>query len=175
MRCRRNTRSRRGVATLELILVVPILLIVLIFSIQFGIVAIYQATVTHSATVAARELGKGAELDTVVDVVRQIVDVHGIDLSDDPGSGTKVVMDWEPDIENGYPFYPPWEYGDPLLVCVPPTNEPEFDEVRVTVCVDLAATRFCDALAPWGLTFAGRMFRASSLVKRELQQDTWTP
>ena len=61
MRRRRNYRRRRGVATLELILVTPILLIVLIFSVQVGIFSIYQATIVHSATVAAREAGKGAD------------------------------------------------------------------------------------------------------------------
>jgi hypothetical protein len=168
MRCRRNGRSRRGVSTLESLLVIPILLIVLVFSIQAGIAAIYQAAVVHAATVAAREAGKGVDLDTVVAAVQYIVDVHGIAISDAPGSGTKVVVD-------GFGFDPPASYGDPTFGCPLPANETEDIEVRVTVCVDLAATRFCDALAPWGLSFAGRTFRASSLVMMELEQDQGLP
>ncbi len=163
-RGRRHGASRRAVTTIELLLVVPILLIVLVCCIQFGIVVLYQAAVTHAATVAAREAGKGADFPTVIDTVQQIVDVHCIEISEQGGSGTKVVLD-------GHDIGTPWEYGDPSLVCPPPANAPELYEVRVTVCVDLAATRFCDALAAWGLSFAGRMFRASSLVMLEFEQD----
>lgn len=168
MRCRRKIRGRRGAATLELILVVPILLIVLIFSIQFGIVAIYQATVTHSATVAAREAGKGADFETILDVVQQVLDVHGIDMelpgTPEPDDIKLVLEDHGASNE---------EYGS--LSCTLPGNALQSDQVRVTVCVDLSATRFCDALAPWGLTFAGRTFKASSLVMKEYEQDLGTP
>lgn len=172
MRCQRNRRNRRGVATLELILVLPILLIVLVVSVQFGMVALYQAAVTHSATVAAREAGKGADFNTAVNAVQHIVDVHGIKI-DTNASGTKVTMDKYGGVDvNDDPLDPiVYSYGDPSLTCPPPANAPQFGEVRVTVCVDLAATRFCDALAPWGLSFLGRTFRASSLVTGELAQD----
>ena len=169
MRCRRKMRNRRGVATLELILVVPILLIVLIFSIQFGIVAIYQATVTHAATVAAREAGKGADLQTVVEAVRTIVGIQGIDITDDTGSGTKVVL------EDGDSGDPPLVFGDPLFDCPTPENDPDPIQVRATVCVDLMVTRFSDALASWGVTFAGRRLKASSLVMKEYEQDLGLP
>ncbi len=169
MRCRTKTRGRRGVATLELILVVPILLIILVFSIQFGIVAIYQATVVHSATVAAREAGKGADFATVTNVIQQIVGIHGIDISDSVGSGTKVVL------EDGNSVDPPLEFGDASFTCPLPANALDPIQVRTTVCIDLSATRFCDALAPWGVTFAGRTFRASSLVMKEFEQDVSLP
>ncbi len=169
MRRRKVPKTRRGVATLELILVVPILLIVLIFSIQFGIVAIYQATVMHSATVAAREAGKGADFNTIVAVIQEIVDVHKINIDDAVGSGTKVVLE---DADSGSS---PWVFGAPGFACPLPSNALDPKQVRVTVCVDLAATRFCDALAAWGLTFAGRTLRASSLVVKEYEQDVSFP
>lgn len=177
MRARRNRRNRRGVATLELILVLPILLIVMIVSMQLGMVTLYQAAVTHSATVAAREAGKGADFTTVVNAVQHVVDVHGITISNTNDSGTKVTMDKYGGVdENDDPLDPiVYSYGDPLLTCPPPANDPQFGEVRVTVCVDLAATEFCDALAPWGLSFLGRTFRASSLVMGELDQDASMP
>lgn len=169
----RHRRNRRGVATLELILVLPILLIVLVVSVQFGMITLYQAAVAHSATVAAREAGKCADFDTVVNAVQHIVDVHGIEISNINGSGTKVTMDRYGGVdENDDPLDPIVDYyGDLSLTCPPPANDPQFGEIRVTVCVDLAATKFCDALAPWGLSFLGRTFRASSLVTGELVQD----
>ena len=169
MRCRRKMRNRRGVATLELILVVPIILLVLVFSIQFGIVAIYQATVVHSATVAAREAGKGADFDKVVGAVQTIVGIQCVDISEVPGSGTKVVL------EDGDSEDPPLVFGDPLLDCATPANPLDPIQVRVTVCVDLMATKFCDALAPWGVSFTGRMLKASSLVMKEYEQDLGLP
>ncbi|NCC37422.1 MAG: hypothetical protein EOM24_36235 [Chloroflexia bacterium] len=172
MRCRKNRRNQRGVVTLELILVLPILLIVLVVSVQFGMIALYQAAVTHSATVAVREAGKGADFTKVVAAVQQVVGIHDIDIS---GSGTKVTLDGYIISHGSEPSDPPLVYGDPSLTCLPPTNAPHLNEVRVTVCVDLAATRFCDALAAWGLSFADRMFRASSLVMKELEQDVSTP
>lgn len=160
----RTRVPRRAVTTLELLLVIPILVIVLVFCVQFGIVALYQAAVTHAASVAAREAGKGEDLDAVIDVVQPIVGIHGIEIRDDPGSGVKVILE-------GPSGEPAREYGDPELICPLPANPVEGYQVRVTVCVDLAATRFCDALAVWGLTFAGRMLRASSLVMLEFEQD----
>lgn len=182
MRNRRNPRNRRGVETIELILVLPILVIVLIFSVQFAIVAIYQSTVVHAATVAAREAGKdqGADelgagirtdFDKVVASVEYIAGVNCIQISDASSSGTKVVLE---DLNPPNPLEAPSvAYGDPALDCQPPlTPAVEPGQVRVTVCVDLMkATRFCDALAPWGVTFAGRVFRASSLVMKEYEQD----
>ncbi|MDZ7618111.1 MAG: TadE/TadG family type IV pilus assembly protein [Patescibacteria group bacterium] len=154
-------------ATLEMILVLPILLIVLVVSVQFGVLTLYQAAVTHATTVAVREAGKGADLDEVVEIVQAVVRDHGVIVSDAP-SGTRIVLD-------GGSMAAPISYGDDSLACPVPAPATGFDEIRVTACVDLSATRFRDMLAPWGLTFAGRTFRASSLVTMELDQDSSTP
>ena len=164
----RRKADRRGVSTLELILVLPILLIVLVVSVQFGILVLYRAAVNHATTVAVREAGKGADLTTVVETVQKVVDVHGITISNATGSGTKVVLD-------GDSVSPPLEYGDDSLPCPVPAIPPGLGEIRVSACVDLTATRFHDVLAPWGLSFAGHTFRASSLVTEELAQDTNAP
>ncbi len=163
MQSPRKARSRRGVETLELILVLPVLVILIVFCVQFAMVAIFQSAVTHAASVGAREAGKGADLDTIVDAVQQIVGVNCITISDVNGSGTKVVLE-----DAGSPTE---EFGDALLVCTPPGNALEPTQVRVTVCVDLSATPFCDALAAWGVTFAGRDLKASSFVVKEFEQD----
>ncbi|MDY0168270.1 MAG: pilus assembly protein [Thermoguttaceae bacterium] len=179
MRRRRIARPRRGAATLELILAVPILLIVLVFSIQFGVAAIYQATVVHSATVAAREAGKGIDLEAVADAVNMVLGIHGIEISETT-AGAKVILDWyavPPD-----PGDPPGEflleYGDESLGCGHPDVELDCRQVRVTVCVAPSATNFCGslckALKPFGVSFENRMFKASSLVVQEVEQDACT-
>ena len=165
MRLRQRARKRRGVETLELILVLPVLVILIVFCVQFAMVAIFQSAVVHAATVGAREAGKGADLDTIVDAVQRIVGVNCIAISDVNGSGTKIIL------EDADSMLPPEEFGDPLLDCTLPANALGPNQVRVTVCVDLTATPFCNALAAWGVTFAGRELKASSLVVKEYEQD----
>ncbi len=161
--------NRRGVETLELILVLPVLIFVLVVTFQFATLLIFRAAVTHAATVAAREAGKGAAFDKVVGAVQQVLDANCIAVSDAPGSGTKVVLEDGDGIVDA-------QFGDPGLVCPPPANPLDPLQVRVTVCVDLPATPFCDALAGWGFTFLGRgPVRASSLVMKELEQDLAPP
>ncbi len=122
----------------------------------------------HSATVAAREADKGADVDTVLDAIQQILSVHGIDMKRDDAQepdDVQVVLD------DGVSA--PDEYGS--LNCPLPTNDVESGEVRATVCVDLSATRFRDALESWGVSFMGRMLKASSLVMKEYEQDLGLP
>ncbi|MHB8901762.1 MAG: TadE/TadG family type IV pilus assembly protein [Thermoguttaceae bacterium] len=147
--------------TLELILVLPVLLILIVFCVQFAMVALFQSAVVHAATVGAREAGKGADLATVVEVVQRIVGVHCITID---GSGTKVVL------EDSDSLLPAQAFGDPTL-CNPPASLLGPNQVRVTVCVDLSATPFCNALANWGVTFAGRTLKGSSVVVKEYEQD----
>ncbi len=176
MRHRSHRQSRSGVATLELILVVPVLMILLIFAVQFGIASIYHAAVTHSATVAAREAGKGADFDAVLASIQQVLGIHGIDLelantTVEPDD-IKVIQEWccRMEEDGTTPAYPPKEYG--TLACSPPTGLPlGFNEVRITVCVDLAATKFRGGLTNYGLGFPGRVLKATSLVVKELEQD----
>ena len=150
---------RRGVATLELILAVPIIAIMLLAMVEYGSLMILQSTVTHAATVGAREAGKTGDIEEVVEAVGVILDTHCIDLSDAADSGTKVI------VENGDGFG--WLFGDPNLDCTPPSEPLLGDEIRVTVCVALEATPICDALGPLGFPLAGKRLQLSSVVKKE--------
>ena len=153
---------RSGVATLELILVLPVLVIMLVAMVEYTTVMILQSTVTHAATVGAREAGKIADIDEVLEAVDAILGVNCITVSDDEGSGTKVVL------ENG--SYPTTEFGDPTLAYELPANPLDPDEVRVTVCVAMSATPLCDALRVWGFSWLGKTLEVSAVVKKELQQ-----
>ena len=166
---RRGRTNRRGVEVLELILVLPVLILVLVVTFQFATVLMFRSTVTHAATVGAREAGKGAEFDKVVDAVQQVLGVNCITVSDAPGSGTKVVLEDGDGIVDD-------EFGDPSLDCPLPCNDLDPLQVRVTVCVDLPATSFCDVLASCGISFLGRgPLRASSMVLKEYEQDLGVP
>ena len=69
MQSRRSARNRRGVETLELILVLPILVILIVFSVQFAMVSFFQSAVVHAATVGARSCTAASELEEAPDPV----------------------------------------------------------------------------------------------------------
>jgi hypothetical protein len=157
---------RRGVQVLELILVTPVIVILLVATVQFGSVHIIQSAVTHSATVGAREGAQGATVEEIAVEVDEVLAPHGIDVIDGttPGAGTWIVLEVEDAVT---------EFGD--LSFDPPTPiEQGFSalaagEVRVTVYVKLEQTPVVnvEALKNFGFTFPGDYFQVSSVTKLE--------
>ena len=145
---------------MELILTLPIIVVLLVAIFEYGTLMLLQAAVTHAATVGAREAGKCSDVNLVARVVQSVVRGNCITISDAPGSGTKVILE---DGTEGMSIF-----GDPDLDCQLPTNPLNPDEVRVTVCIDLAATPLCDPLEDFGFSLMGCHLRASSLVKKEV-------
>ena len=109
MRGSTHRERRRGVTTLELILVMPVIVVMLVAILEFGTLMVLQSTVTHAATVGAREAGKIADIDEVVEAVQAVLGVNCITLSEASGSGTKVILE---DVTNL-----PSQFGDPTLDC----------------------------------------------------------
>jgi hypothetical protein len=168
-------RHRRASVTLELILTLPVIIIVFFAAFQFAMKTMYQAAVVHAATVGAREAGKVSGLidpdnleEVVVPAVQDVLAAHCITVDD---TGTRVILE---DAENGSA-----SFGDPAVCDAPGSPSLGQYEVRVTVCVDISATPFaaafmgplCSGLEGFGLSFAGTKLYASSLVKKELEQD----
>lgn len=145
-----------------MILALPVLVIMLVATVEYTTVMILQSTVTQAATVGAREAGKIADIDEVLEAVEAVLGVNCITVGDEEGSGTKVVLENGDDLTT--------VFGDPTLDCELPAVPLDPDEVRVTVCVAMSATPLCDALRPWGFSWFGKRFEVSSVVKKELQQ-----
>jgi hypothetical protein len=83
-----------------------------------------------------------------------------ITISNAAGSGTKVILEDGPSITD--------YYGDPNVTdCQLPANDLNPGEVRVTLCIDLAATRLCDPLQAFGFSLIDCRLHASAVVKRE--------
>jgi hypothetical protein len=157
-----STRCR-GSVTLELLLVIPVLLIVLIGAVEFGTIQIVQPAITQAAGVGARQAGKEGDIVDVVEAVNGVLAAINVEITADPNSGGKVILEDGTD--------PPVEFGDPNLDCDPPLNPVlDSDEVRVTVCVEVAATPVIDAHDSYGITLSGKRFRVSSVVKKEIPQ-----
>jgi len=153
----KRRKRRRAFQTLEIIIILPICLIASIAAFEFGIAMVIQQAVTHASTVAAREAGKGADIDELVDVVDTVLATHNIEI----GPNASIVL------EDLNAVVPVDQRG--TLACTPPaTPLIGFDDVRVTVCVDMGAEPFLNVLWSYGIDFSGKTFTVSSLVKKEI-------
>ena len=141
--------------TLEVVLVLPILLILFLASLQFGIVMVVQQAVGHAATVGAREAGKGADVGEVACVVNQMLSPHALTV---PYNASVVLED---------PDETPNVQRTGTIVCDPPPGPSlAMDEVRVTVCVNATEKPFLNPLRHFGVCVI-RQLKASSVVNKE--------
>ena len=156
--CQRRSRrraKRRGVYTIELILVLFVLVLATFVSFQFGIALIVKQAVAHASTVAAREAAKAnpANLVELEEIIETVLAGHGITI----GSDASFVL------ESPAPLP---QQG--TLPCTPPLAPfIDGDEVRVTVCVSLTAHPILNILEAYGIDFTGKTFSISSVATRE--------
>jgi hypothetical protein len=155
---RQHRRRRQGALAIEFLLIFLILVLAVFASFQFGIAMVVRQAIGHSATVAAREAGKFADADELVEVVNQILCVHQLQVGDD----VAVILE------------DPQNLDEPIAVrgnveCDPPT-EPILipNAVRVTVCVRIDSAPFYNALTCYGIDFTGKHFQFSSVVLKEV-------
>lgn len=152
---RRRRSQRRGVYTIEIVLVLFVLVLATFVSFQFGIALIVKQAVAHAATVAAREAAKAnpATLPELEQIIERVMAGHQIAV----GSEMSFV------VENPNP--------QPLqgtLPCTPPaTPVLDGDEVRVTVCLSLTAHPILNILDAYGIDFTGKTFAISAVATRE--------
>lgn len=142
---------------------VPVAVAVLAVALQCGKAMVIRSGVVQAATVAAREAGKGAGIAEVAQAVNRVLAVHGIAVSDRPGSGTKVtVQAGDGKVE---------EYGDPNIPA--PRAAIGADETLATVWIHFDARRtdgsklLADAFGVLGLAFGRSGLSASALGKQE--------
>ncbi len=159
---RQTNNPRRGFQAVELVFAVPILVAVLVVALQCGKAMVIRSGVVQAATVAAREAGKDAGIAEVAQAVNCVLAVHGIAVSERPGSGTKVtVQAGRGNVQ---------EYGDPGIPA--PRVAIRADETLVRVWVNFDARRidghrlFADSCGALGLLFGTKGFAAGALTKR---------
>ena len=154
-RCRRH--RRRGGLTIEFLLIFLVLILAVFASFQFGIAMVIRQSISHSATVAAREAGKFADIDDLVEVVNTILCVHRLEV----GPDVQVILEDPQNLEA-----PIQTAGADL--CDPPAKPLLLPHaVRVTVCVRLDSAPFYNGLSCYGIDFTGKHFQFSSVVLKE--------
>ncbi|GIX02541.1 MAG: hypothetical protein KatS3mg112_1478 [Thermogutta sp.] len=122
----RRRSSRRGSLTLEAVLVLPILLLATLAVVQFGVLMLIEQTITHAVTVAAREAGKGADIDATVLSVNAVLGLHGLSV----GPGATLVL--EDSLST-----PAVQVRGTLPCSVPSTPSVPAGMLKATLCVDL--------------------------------------
>jgi len=130
-------RRRRAALTVELILVLPILILVCLATIQFGILMTVHQAVTHAATVAAREAAKGAPQQTLECIVEEVLAPHCLTVGTGPTD------------------------------CVQVVQEDLGSSVRVTVYVDTDCKPFINPLSSFGFSLANRFLCERAVVPKE--------
>lgn len=148
----RRTR-RRGLTSIELILVLVVLILATFVSFQFAFALIVKQAVVHAATVAAREAAKGASEAELHEDIETLLSGHGITIGP---NASFILEDPTPGPLQG------------LLPCTPPaTPIIDGDEVRVTICVSLTVDPILNILEPYGIDYTGKTFAISAVATRE--------
>ncbi len=161
-RQRRATNGRRGFQVLELSFAVPVLALVLLATVQFGRTMMIRSSLTQAATLAAREAAKGGDIADVAQAVNCVLAVHGIAITGQPGSATKLVLQ-----EEGRA---PAQFGDPNLNVAAATAV-RHGEILATVWIDPSARRtdgrslFAPGFDLLGRISGGTQCSVSSLAK----------
>ncbi len=162
---RHRKATRRGSATLELILVLPILLIITFAIVQFSITMLVEQAVSHAATVGAREAAKGADSEELACVIRAVLAPHGITIGDCASVTLEDPLATNPVVTEG--TFPCGACAEPVL---------EDGAIRVTVCVDMTKKPFLNPLRYFlGCNSDGcGAMRASAVAHREFSDDAPT-
>jgi Flp pilus assembly protein TadG len=142
---------RRGSATIEALVVIPLLVIVTFAAFQFtGTIAVEQA-VSYAATVGARESSKNAtDAEIEVTVENALAPFNIV-----TGANATIVVER---------FGLPTSQIGTLVITPPAAPVLAAGETRVTVGVSLSVAPLSRLLASFGLDFSTRQFQASSLT-----------
>lgn len=151
-----SRRDRRGSLTLEAILIIPILLITSLAVLQFGVVMLVEQTITQAVIVAAREAGKGADIDAAAESVNSVLALHGLSV----GPGVTFILEdalSTPSVQvrGSYPC------PTPAAPTVPA------GQIKATLCANLAQPPFFNVLEAFGVSFRQRSFTISAVAERE--------
>ena len=165
---RRRAIRRRGVSTLQLILVLPLLVIIGMATFEFGIIMVVQQTVTSAAIMGARAAareGNATDANTAaVAEVNRVLALHGLAIVDgDVNSDTRMALEYLTNPPN-----PAIITGDPgLTITTPSAPVMTGTDVRLTVCVDLTTAPLVNFLSTFGLDFTGNRLQITSATTIE--------
>ena len=147
-------RRRRGVETLEIILVLPVLVLATVGALQYGLMMVVHHAVFAAVHEGAREASKGADIDEIGATVDTILAAHNLAV----GPGVRVLLQDDMGVIDAV--------GDASLTSTKVAVPPAAGEVRVVVLVSLAQAPLPNALVTYGIDFSGSTYEASTLARK---------
>ncbi len=157
---------RRGIQTLEAILVLPLLLIASLAVLQFGASMLLHQAVNTAAVEAAREASKipafdvndSVDMDKIEAVVEDVLGAHGMDVG--ANSGVLLIVE-----QNGGVACRGDETNGRTCPMASTVTDPQ--EIQVTVVVLFDDTPVPNLMRTFGFDRDGSFFEACSLARRE--------
>ena len=161
-----RTSKRKGIEYLELILVMPVLFVATLAIFEFGILVLYQGTVTSAAVEGAREAAKSTDDTEVAKIIQKFLAVNQVIFDTatiSNGGGYAYVR-----IERGATV---GERGNLNYFASPYGPNPlTASEVRVTISTPLVAANdqpVPNWLSNFGLDLSASKIQVSSLTLAE--------
>jgi TadE-like protein len=152
--------ARRGISSLQVIFILPILILFTIAVVQYGAWLVTKQTIAASCAKAARTAARGGELRDVKRTVAKVLATNKMGVSDN-GDVAIVVERYGKPSETA---------GNPQVTCRRCGPEVQPGEVRVTVCVRrgrFAGRRIPNWLGVLDRWFTPRQLQCSSLAAVE--------
>ena len=150
---RTSAPNRSGVAVLELILVLPILVLTLIAAIQFSSVLTVDTTLKHASIEASRLASLGCDSNQIESRIDEFLSVHNMSIS---GGGVRVVIEDENGIAQSS--------GDGSLTSTTIGGPVTAGTVRSTLLVETDAQPIPNLLRDYCVDFSGQQSEHTSVA-----------
>lgn len=158
-------RPRRAATVLEVIITLPVLVILLLAIIEFGVLFANLQQLALASRVGAQEASQTANLDTAVLVPAEVIAVIERQLGGANMTACRIRLehnDGGGQTQFEHPIVGACNCGPTTLLAAPPGGE----YVRVTVCVDLTLVT-PNLLDSFGFDIAGRMAEHTTVMRYE--------
>jgi hypothetical protein len=141
------------VETLELIMALPVLVLAFVAALQYGLMMVVHHSVAAAAQDGARVAERcGADTAKIQSAVDRALSAHSLAV----GPGVRVLVQDDTGTVSSV--------GDASLTTSRTAVPPAAGELRVVVLVAMAQAPVPNALAGYGLDFAGDQYEASTVV-----------
>ncbi|HAH45432.1 TadE family protein [Gimesia sp.] len=172
-RSTRSTGSRRrtGSVLLEFILTFPLVLIISLAIILFGLFALLQQTISAATIEGTRKAAQvGATTDAIGNLIQDYVAINSLTLDvaqqpAAPGAGDVLVI-----IEDGSGVLTQ-TIGNSDIPGTPVGPSPGVSEIKVTICLNLTDTNgtspIPNLLSSFGFTLSGKQLEISAMTGLE--------
>lgn len=167
---KRGPKPRRAAIMVELLLALPVLIIMLLASLEFGVMMANFQQISLAARDGALVASETLGLDTATAVPPDVINIVNTQLASNSLTPCRIRLEHNIGGTQTALLYPPAGSCN----CEPNTFQtpvPTRPYVRVTVCVDLPETA-PNGLKQWGFDLTGELVQFTTLMRHEMPMVT---